>query len=133
MRVIPQSVFHVFLALMAIVILVAMLMPSIHKPERKERHLTRIAVHNVTMACQAYEYYFGKAPAALADINHNPSNMVILELDIWPPKDFWGRDLIYFPPQGTNRQATVRSLGRDGRVGGQGLDGDIEDKFEMRP
>ena len=40
------------------------------------------------------------------------------------PKDPWGRDYVYRSP-GEHGEFDLVSLGRDGRVGGEGEDGDI--------
>ncbi len=40
------------------------------------------------------------------------------------PKDPWGRDYVYLSP-GQRGEVDVYSLGRDGRLGGEGADADI--------
>jgi general secretion pathway protein G len=48
------------------------------------------------------------------------------------PRDPWGNEYFYEPPQRPGDRPIVRSLGRDGKPGGEGEDADIDSESERR-
>ena len=61
------------------------------------------------------------------EIPHNLSNLPILKGFGNDTEDGWGNDIIYVV-NGT--EVTLTSLGRDGKIGGEGEDADIIEKFD---
>ncbi len=49
------------------------------------------------------------------------------------PKDPWGRSYLYEPPGPGHPRPSIRSLGMDGRLGGEGDDADIENLSSAAP
>lgn len=60
------------------------------------------------------------------EIPHDLSNLPILNGFNNDIKDAWGNDIIYLV---NNKEVTLTSLGRDGKIGGKGEDTDISEKF----
>jgi general secretion pathway protein G len=48
------------------------------------------------------------------------------------PRDPWGNEYLYKPPQRPGDKPIVMSLGRDGKPGGEGEDADIDSESERR-
>jgi hypothetical protein len=94
--------------------------------------LTKTKLEVTRRACTSYFDYYGHWPESLSDLTHNRSNVVFV---IWgedAPNDGWGHPIQFSPFSALSGSGSVTSLGRDGRVGGQGPDADIEVSFGGR-
>lgn len=85
-----------------------------------------VAKTDISQICQAIDNYSinnrGRSPETLQDLEAPDANgeSYIKKL----PKDPWGNEYVYFPPQG-GRPYQVISYGADGVPGGEGKDADI--------
>jgi len=61
-----------------------------------------------------------------------PPSLEALQAGASPPIDPWGRPLEYAPPARGELRPELRSLGRDGLVGGTGEDADIDREGVVR-
>ncbi len=92
---------------------------------------TRTRLLNITQASQSYHHAYGVWPAGLAALSpeHNSLHIAFLPSGKSTTKDAWGRPLLYKPFDPALGYGTVMSLGRDGKPGGEGNDGDMEERF----
>lgn len=74
---------------------------------------TRLRMAFLAKDIQEYIEKTGSPPAELADLDDRPPEYL---------QDLWGRNLLYTR---TNNSFELYSLGRDGKPGGIGLDGDL--------
>jgi hypothetical protein len=84
---------------------------------------------NISRACDAYYKHYNEWPKGLADLDHNPGNIVFYA---WPKSgktDGWGREIVFKSYDEKVGYGSVSSLGRDGMPGGKGDDSDIEIRF----
>jgi general secretion pathway protein G len=58
-------------------------------------------------------------------IEEDAQGFTYLDIDTIP-KDPWGTEYVYFPPRPGAQDFRVISLGRDGLLGGEGEDADVE-------
>jgi hypothetical protein len=87
-----------------------------HAQCRSDMEAIQSAIHNFMESHQE------NAPASLADLLVKNADGVAFLDEL--PKDPWGREYLY-EPQTEDQPARVRTLGRDGRPGGSGLDKDL--------
>jgi hypothetical protein len=61
--------------------------------------------------------------------DRNSNHIAFLPPDSWSTNDAWGHPLIYKPFDVAKGYGSVASLGRDAKPGGNGEDGDMEERF----
>ena len=86
-------------------------------------------------AFESLEYYrvYRTWPRKIDDFTQNPHGMTFIYSKALLNNDSWGHPWIYEPFDPSRGFGVARSLGRDGRVGGSGLDRDIELRFSPNP
>ncbi len=108
--------------------------PSVETAKQKQ---ALVDIGKLAIAVMLYYEFNGSKPASLKDLIEKPK-----DAEFWPdggylnggavPKDPWGRDYVYKP--GDARQPVIKSLGADGKPGGDGenADLDVNDVFKGR-
>jgi general secretion pathway protein G len=97
---------------------------------KSEVKVARAQIDALQKALDAYRIDVGRYPSSsqgLAALNERPADEARWSgpyLARSVPKDPWGRDYVYTAP-GEHGEFDLLSLGRDGRPGGEGEDGDI--------
>ena len=94
-----------------------------------QRGRTEAALRNVAASCTAYQAYFGEWPSSLFELERNRSNVVFIAWGKAGSIDGWGRPIQFHPFNPSVGHGSAVSFGRDGRLGGAGLDADIEITF----
>lgn len=83
---------------------------------------TRMDLMSLHKAVEAYQSETGALPSTLEDIGKPRGSES--QPTAWPLVDHWGRPFIY---EHNGKDFVVRSLGRDGKPGGVGLDCDLSE------
>jgi hypothetical protein len=74
---------------------------------------------------------YGKWPQRIDDFTHNPKAITFIYSKALLSSDSWGHPWIYEAFDSGRGFGLARSLGRDGKPGGVGLDRDIELRFPL--
>ena len=98
---------------------------------KSEVKTARAQIDGLEKSLDQYRLDVGHYPASeqgLAALNERPSGEAkwagpYLKKKL--PKDPWGHDYVYVAPNGAGGRPTIKSLGADGKEGGEGLDADI--------
>jgi hypothetical protein len=72
---------------------------------------------------------YGQWPQRIDDFAHNPKAITFIHSKALLSSDSWGHPWVYEPFDSGRGFGIARSLGRDGKPGGSGLDQDIELRF----
>lgn len=80
------------------------------------------------VACSNYFSIYGESPKSLNDLYYNKSNIVFIDT-ISTNQDAWHHLIEFRPYDPKLGYGIVRSLGRDGKLGGVGPDADVEKHF----
>lgn len=91
---------------------------------------TEKRLKEIVDAIKKFQPEQGRAPLTLQDLKTRPAS---IPKDKWPQdgyyqgltNDGWGQPLDYVPPQGEGKPWILRSLGYDGKTGGDGPDADV--------
>ena len=73
----------------------------------------------------------GRYPESLVELVTPDTNGQAYLVGTKIPLDPWGREYVYAPPSAPGDRPIVRTLGKDGRSGGTGVDADL-DSFSLR-
>lgn len=98
-----------------------------HREREKEEakpYLTYCCLMNLAEGCDRYKTETGTWPSTLAQLLAVRPELV----SPWST-DAWGRVAIFTPYKESSGFGEIISYGRDGKVGGTGLDRDIEVRF----
>jgi len=123
------------LELMIVIVILGLLativMPKIlHRPEEARRMKAVVEIRNIESTLGLFKTDTGRFPTTsegLAVLVTNPgikgySDGGYLDKS---PRDPWGNSYVYLAPSPQGGEYEVRSYGRDGEPGGEGLDADI--------
>lgn len=97
---------------------------------------TYVALNGVVLACSNYFQIYGEWPTSIQDFeidsHRNPKHDVFLtyaRTSLLARSDGWLHPLVFKQYDPSLGYGSVISYGRDGRIGGTGLDADIEVRF----
>ena len=76
---------------------------------------------------------YGRWPERIDEFAHNPKSITFIYSKALLSSDAWGHPWVYEPFDPARGFGLARSLGRDGKRGGSGLDQDIELRFSSAP
>lgn len=92
---------------------------------------TEMRLRAIARASTEYFFRYRQWPADLDKITFNgQGKRLYYQIDASRIRDGWGRRLIYSPFNGNVGYGSIKSLGRDGKLGGGGLDEDLELRFD---
>jgi general secretion pathway protein G len=97
---------------------------------REKVNVTRLQLRQLGLALNNYQRVCGSYPTEHEGLMALAVKPLSAHCDRWqqqlnlpgPPKDAWGREFLY---QSDGKTYLVRSLGKDGKPGGSGVDADL--------
>jgi general secretion pathway protein G len=91
----------------------------VKEQDRAKVDSTKIQMHNIEQALDAYKIRFGEYPGTEQGLQELVTKEIMKEL----PKDMWGEPIVY--TRNSTRSYTLKSFGADKQAGGEGVDADI--------
>lgn len=125
------TLIEIILVVVIMSLIAAIVVPRFFsKVERSKRQITRTQILMLENAVKLFKLDTGRFPTSeegLAVLQKNPGGIVHWDgpyMEKALPKDPWGRPFLYTCP-GTHWDFEIKSLGADGRPGGEGENQDV--------
>jgi hypothetical protein len=127
----PTRYFVPITICVAALVLLAFILRPTRGPDPDPTITTKMHLLQITSASESYQNMYGQWPTGLAQFypEGNSHHIAFLPSGPWTTNDAWGHPLVYRPFDPGSGYGAVVSLGRDGKPGGVGRDGDIEERF----
>lgn len=104
-------------------------LPRLASSSRSPLISTRLSLNQVVGASYAYKVEYGFWPTGMVNLLKVGNSNKIVFLYPQATNDGWNHPLKYNPFNASLGYGSVLSFGRDGKVGGVGIDADCEVKF----